>query len=468
MKNTIILLICLLTLTSRGQDLEATWSQFTEVSRTDIAKIVGVTEERIVVAVKGANDKNKATLIEYGREFGSYSTLEAKFKGEQIIHVAVLDGHTTVFSSRKLENKTKELYVRTIHDGEFSEPTRICTSGFAGSRFDFSISPNGEYLGIIANAPYRKGKNEEIETWIFDKTLKQALAYNLALTNDNLKVKINVPVMSNTGVFFIIKRYRVGLDNNYYVFAIDPETQKHLKKTLTLMGKRVADVKYELDAENNLHLAGFYVSQSYNIYEGSFYFKLDQTAKAISFKQNPFSEEFLIEAEGKKAFKKFGGLVDFKINHMKKVNGKIYLTAAHSKREKVDTGTEVKTLYGKEKMALVCLKSDGSEEFIKILNLDQHSNNDKGFWNHHALMVNEKTVLVAHNLKDENRVTLKLSSLNEGTFKTNDASHLYSGLSGPVGLNLRDTHALQQEVVVTAWNLERNKFSVGIIRKKDF
>ncbi len=467
MKHLYIAVLIALPLLSTAQELEASWSRFTEVEPTDKARIIGVTDERIVVAVQN-NDKTKAKLVEYGREFGSYTALEAEFENESVVYVDILRGHTTVFSTKK-GNNGLDLYWRTVTDGGFSQAQLLCSSVFTSSDFDFSKSPDGSHFGVIANAPYQKGKNEELETWIFDSSLKEKMAYTLALKNDNRKIKVNVPVMSNTGVLFLLKRFRVGLENNYQVFAIDPAEKKHTLKTLTLMGKRVADVKYELDAENNLHLAGFYVSQSYNVYEGSFYFKLDQTARSLGFKQNAFSEEFLIKAEGKKMYKKHGGLVDFNITEMMMKNGKIYLTASHSVKERINNGSENLTLFRKEKMALVCLKPDGSSDYIKILKLDQHSNNDGGFWNNHKLLPKEgEGLLVGHNVKDDEKVTFLVSNENGDEFTTKDLSNIYAESDVSIGLNLNDTYFTKdKEMVVTGWSLDKSRYTVGIVKKKE-
>jgi len=468
MRITLLLLISLVSLNSISQELEATWTQFTDAEKTDKVQIVGVTAERIVVGVRKKDKTKPAQIIEYGREFGSYKVLDASFPDESIIHFEVVNGRTMLFSTKRQEGNKKGLFTRTIEDGSFSEPSLLCLSKHVSSSFDFTLSPDGEYLGVIANAPYMKGKNEEIETWIFNASLELQIEHKLALTNDNRKIKVNVPVMSNTGVLFVIKRYRVGLDNSYYVFTIDPSTDQHHKKSLTLMGKRIADVKYELDAENNLHLAGFYVSSSYNIYEGSFYFKLDQTAVALGFKQNAFTEEFLIKAEGKKIAKKVGGLIDFKIREMKMVNNRVFLTAEHTKQEKLNVGSELKTLYMKDRLAVVCLKPDGMVDHIDVLEINQASNNDRGFWNHHKLLKKEGKLFIAHNLKDDVNVALKMSTLKEDkTFETNDISTIYSELEEPVGVNLKDVMFFKKEIVTTAWDINKSKFAVGIISQKE-
>ncbi|MFT7611521.1 MAG: hypothetical protein ACI9J3_000466 [Parvicellaceae bacterium] len=467
MKIIFLLFICLISLSSISQELEATWTQFTDAEKTDKVELIGVTSEKIVVGVRKQGKIQEAQIIEYGREFGSYKVLDASFENESIIYFELIKGRTIVFSTKKQEGNKKGLFSRSIEDGKFSPPALLCVSNHASSSFDFTLSPDGKHFGVIANAPYMKGKNEEIESWIFTSSLVLRIEHKLALTNDNRKVKVNVPVMSNTGVLFIIKRYRVGLDNNYFVFTIDPASEQHHKKTLSLMGKRIADVKYELDKENNLHLAGFYVSSSYNIYEGSFYFKLDQTAVATTFKQNAFTEEFLIKAEGKKTAKKVGGLVDFKIREMKIVNNTIFLTAEHTKQEKVTVGSEFKTLYMKDRLALVCLKPDGMVDHIDVLGLNQASNNDRGFWNQHKLIEYDRQLLVAHNLKDDEKVIFNLSSLKEDkTFESKDFTSVYSQLEEPMGINLKNVKFFNKEIVVTAWDINKSKFTVGIISEK--
>ena len=463
MRSTAILILLLISLNTSAQHWTANWSPVHTAEKARDLRLIGQVNEGNLIGVISGNTNKSKQLVQFDPELDNYSTVNVQFENESIEYCAILNGKIVVFSSAVQENK-KTIKARIVSDGDFEDPVTICQSPFQRASFHFSVSPNGQFLGLIANAPYLKGKNEEIATWIFDSFLQEKLFYKLALTNKNMKIKINVPVVSNTGVLFLIKRFNQGSDNTYYVFAIDPETKRHQRKTLTLMGKRVADVKYALDNSDHLHIAGFYVSQSYRIYEGSFYFKLDQTTKAVTFKQNAFTPEFLVAAEGKKNYKKYGGLVDFKINEMALLKDKIYLTANHKKRTKVEEGGVQHFHYQKNNLALICLKKDGEEDFSKTIELHQKSKDDKGFWNQNKMIFRDEQLFIFNNLKTQEGVILKMSKINtDNGLYTEDISSIYNAHDLKLGLDLNNMITLNGNLLVPAWNLSKEKVTVGAI-----
>jgi len=463
MRGTATLILLLISLYTSAQDLTANWSPLVSVEKARDLRLIGQVNEGYLIGVISANTNKNKQLVQFDPELDNYSTINLQFEGESIEYCTILNGKIVVFSSAVHDNK-KTIKARIVSDGDFEDPITICQSSSQIVSFHFSVSPNSKFLGLIADAPYLKGKNEEISTWIFDSSLQEKLYYKLALTNKNMKIKINVPVVSNTGVLFLIKRFNQGADNTYYVFSIDPETKRHQRKTLTLMGKRVADVKFALDNSDNLHIAGFYVSQSYRIYEGSFYFKLDQTTKAITFKQNAFTPEFLVAAEGKKNYKKYGGLVDFKINEMALLKDKIYLTANHKKRTKVEEGGVQHFHYQKNNLALICLKKNGEEDFSKTIGLHQKSEDDKGFWNQNKMILRDGQLIIFNNLKTQEDVKLIMTKLtSDNNLLTEDLSGIYSTHDLKLGLDLNNMVTLNGDLLVPAWNLSKEKVAVGVI-----
>jgi hypothetical protein len=463
MRSIATLILLLISLYTSAQDLTANWSPLVSVEKARDLRLIGQVNEGYLIGVISANTNKNKQLVQFDPELDNYSTINLQFEGESIEYCTILNDKIVVLSSAVQDNK-KTIKARIVSDGDFEDPITICQSPFQKASFHFSVSPNGQFLGLIANAPYLKGKNEEIGTWIFDSSLQEKLVYKLTLTNKNMKVKINVPVVSNTGVLFLIKRFNQGADNTYYAFSVDPETKRHQRKTLTLMGKRIADVKYALDNSDNLHIAGFYVSQSYRISEGSFYFKLDQTTKAITFKQNAFNPEFVVAAEGKKNYKKYGGLVDFKINEMALLKDKIYLTANHTKRTKVEEGGVQHFHYQKDNLALICLKKSGEEDFSKTIDLHQKSKDDKGFWNQNKMICRDAQLLIFNNLKTQEGVILKMSKLtNDNDLYTEELSSIYNAHDLKLGLDLGNMITLNGELLVPAWNMSKDKVAIGVM-----
>jgi hypothetical protein len=443
------------------QGVVANCSGMIDADQTPFAKIIGKTANEDLVVFAHSKSKKKAKLIEFDNDLHYKSEINLAFEDEIIQYCTVIDGKIIVFSAKVIEN-TNFLLARNYEDYEFSEPKVICKTQFINSVFDFAKSQNDKYLGIIAETPYLKGKNEEIELWIFDSLLNEQLNYSLALTEKNTRVKINVPVMSNSGVLFLIKRHTIAQDNNYFVYSINPHTKKHQRKSLTLMGKRIADLKYQLDTENNLYLTGFFSAQNYHVFQGFFYYKLDQNSRALDFKQNNFDAGFLIQAEGKKNAKKHGGLLNYKMGVMQLFQGKTYFTASHTLREKYTIDQEQHMSYTTNKLAVIGLDKGGLIEMSETFEVNQKSADDQGFWNKHHFFSDTNKLSILHNETSNGLVSLKINQFidTNNVFIPMQDFKIYNNPHDSSGLDLTTLMGTNSNHYLLNWNANRNKFAI--------
>lgn len=465
MKKILFSVFTLISIGMFAQKLDVRWSPLLEpgVGKSQHFIPLGQSDEGSIVGTISNSKGTITELVKIDSDLNNHVKIKVDFEEEITEASFILRGRVVVFTS-KTEGNYKTIYARFAEGNNLGEPRVIIKNSIKGGKFHFSASPNGKYLGIIADAPYLKGKNEEILTWILDDQLNEKMFYKFALTNKNMKVKINVPVMSDSGVLYIIKRFKNGSDNNYYVFSINEASERHQRKTLTLMGKRIADLVYALDYSNHLRIAGFYSSHSYNVYEGDFYFELDNTTKAVQFQQNSFDGSFLIEAEGKKNYKKYGGLMNFKINEMLLLDDHVYFTANHQKRIKLDEGKGETMHYVKNKMVVICLKKNGEPSFYKTITLNQESTGDYGFWNQNKMLVLGDTLSVLTNHKVNGKIVLKQTTISKDkSVQTVELSDIFVSEEQQMGIDLKNIKALKDGFIAPGWNNQRNKATIGLI-----
>ena len=468
MKKFLLFILLIISLNCSSQNAIGNCSGRIEAKEMPYAQIIGETENEHVLVLIHSKSKNEGKLIEFNNELLFNTEIDLDFENESILQCAYIDDQIVLFTSKVIDNANCVL-ARIYEDYVFSSPKIICKAIFSNSVFDFSKSNNGKYFGIIAETPYLKGINEEIEVWIFDDLFKEQCYYKLALPEKNTRIKINVPVMSNTGLFFLIKRHIVAQDNNYFVYTINPEKKKHIRTSLKLMGKRIADIDYQLDEQNNLHLVGFYSSLNYHVFEGCFYYKIDQTSRPVKFKQHGFDLDFLTQTQGKKIAKKNGGLLDYKMGKMKLFNGEIFFTASHSLREKHFVDQEQQISYSTNQIALITLNKDGMKELTQTLKVNQQSENDHGFWNKHQFLIDSNNLSLLHNQTLNESITTKINHFSDSNnvftpainFELNDATN------DSCGLDLGSLKKINSNHYVLTWNTNRNEFAICKLSTKD-
>lgn len=461
MKNILLFILFIHTLNCAAQNAIGRCSARIEANEMPYAQIIGETQNEHIMVLIHSKSKKQGKLIEFNKELLYISEIELNFENESILQCTYLNDKIVLFTSKVIDNANCVL-ARIYDDYAFSNPEIICKAIFSNSVFDFSKSNNGAYFGIIAETPYIKGTNEEIEVWVFDDVIHEQCYYKLALPEKNTRVKVNVPVMSNTGLFFLIKRHIIAQDNNYFVYTINPEKKKHHRTSLKLMGKRIADIKYQLDDQNNLHLAGFYSSVNYRVFEGCFYYKIDQTSRPIIFKQYGFDFDFLTQSQGKKIAKKNGGLLGYKMGEMNLFRDEIVLSASHSQREKYFVGQEQQISFSTDQLALIILNKDGMKEMTQTLKVKQQSENDRGFWNKHQFLIDSNHLSLLHNQTLNKSITSKINHFSDSNnvftpainFELNDA------INDSCGLDLASLKQIDSNYYVLAWNTNRNEFVI--------
>lgn len=334
---------------------------------------------------------NKWTLHAYTGVNSTPDRFELSVSKEEFVGATALQEKIVLFSTGTQDGE-KVMKIRFFQEGNFREERQLFTVLHSGSKFIFTTSPNKEFIGILGEAPFIKGKNEELDVALMNADGQLVFREMVPFVHPNKKHKVNVPIVNNNGVLYLLKRVRDKSGSKYFAYSYTTKSGsvKTMKKTLNLRGKKIQDIEYALKPNGNLLLAGFYQANIPGVDEGSYFFELDESVRALQFNQKVFGTEFLLDAAGKKALKKDGGIRYYRTHQLVVSDGMVYLSATQSRWE---TGNQSKFL--NEKLALICFTSEGEIRWEKVFPIEQISINDKGKWNIHRLLPAENGVLVA-------------------------------------------------------------------------
>ena len=172
MKKILFSVFTLISIGMFAQKLDVRWSPLVEpgVGKSQHFIPLGQSDEGSIVGTISNSKGTITELVKIDSDLNNHVKIKVDFEEEITEASFILRGRVVVFTS-KTEGNYKTIYARFAEGNNLGEPRVIIKNSIKGGKFHFSASPNGKYLGIIAEAPYLKGKNEEILTWILDDQL---------------------------------------------------------------------------------------------------------------------------------------------------------------------------------------------------------------------------------------------------------------------------------------------------------
>ena len=255
-------------------------------------------------------------------------------KGHDWIKSIYIHNKLVIFTSFTNSNNQEELYVHTISNiGEMSSTTIITkTQNHGGYKAKYKVisSENQEKLIIFIEQAFYKEKNEKISILYLDADFSIVNRLDKTLDRIDKNKKTNIPLISNDGCLYILKRHW-DKGNKYYLY-ISYAGEFH-ETEIKLRNRKIAAMEYIIDKSGNLILAGFFTSPIRFNFEGCFTFEYKKSTHYSYKNEFIFPEKIINKFKSKKEIKSTGyGLDNF---HSRKLIldsiGNQYLISEHHK-----------------------------------------------------------------------------------------------------------------------------------------
>ncbi len=265
----------------------------------------------------------------------SRSILELVEKTPLIIKL--INNVPVLFSTIINSKGEKELYSHNISNEGLLSSTLLITKykNLGGNvvNYKIAISKNSKHIIVFIEHPFEKEKHEKISIVSLNSDFNVKSNYDHTLEFIHKHKTKNVPIVSNNGTVYILKRYW-DKGNKYYL-GIQKGSQ-FLKTELRLRSRKIADIKYAFSANNELLLGGFYTSPVRFNFEGVFTFRFNNSIHPDYRKEVFLAENIVSTFKHKKEIKEKGyGLDHFKAKDLLlDTLGNQYLIAEHHFIEK--------------------------------------------------------------------------------------------------------------------------------------
>ena len=305
-----------------------------KTSNQEFRAVFSTDEKATIVASCGVENKNHLYLDQLDSNLVKVWSKKHELPVDEIIAIEQVGGKIVAFTA--FHDKTKKLDMLNAFtigvDGALSSTillSKFTPNGGYHNTFKISVSPDGKHVGVINEMAYIKDKNEQVVLQLFNKDLLSKQIKNLTYHNMNTKKKVNVPVTNNNGLMYVIKRHRIKSNNKYMIFTLGGSGEEHHE--LKLRSRSIADVRYGLNKDGDLILAGFFTSPIRFNFEGVFFASFKGHSTPEVKKEYYLTESVVNEFKSKKEIAKMGfGLDGFRVKKLiVDENGQSFLIAEH-------------------------------------------------------------------------------------------------------------------------------------------
>ncbi len=262
-------------------------------------------------------------------------------------------------------------------------------------RFRVNVSPDHQFLVVLRENIYDKAKNETIALHRYDTDLNQVWTKTHAFSILSKNQTVNIPFVNNKGDLYLIKKDRDKETFKYYILAAEAKGTIISEKPLQLGNIFISDIRAALLQNGNLGVAGFYSTQGYDSYEGSFYFAFDsKTGVAVKHNESLNSEILTLFMAKKDASKSGTALFGFNLHHLiAQENGGMYLIA--EKTQQVTEKTAERYTY--EDLLILNYDEQGNIKWGKSIRKKQETWGDDGKWSSYNYFLYNDTLNILFN-----------------------------------------------------------------------
>lgn len=370
----------------------------------------------------------------------------SKFDAEKFVHTAVC----AILDSNL--NFVKEL-----------ELTSMSVNSNANiGKFIFKHSKNNEFLYVLEESPIEKGEDQRIKLHQYKDNMSLMFSKSYNTHIESHKSQHNIPFVANNGAVFIAKGHRGSRGQEFHLLAFNPSSKVFKVKEIKLNDGNVTQLDFTLSDKDQLALAGLFTTNDF-AEQGLFVELYDENLKAQYSSTQYFSEETLEFAMDKKELKNAGGLRHYIIENISVSSKNEISVFIEQVKEWVDINkkTADKTwnyMYGK---TLIYTYSErGAIKGSYVLDKEQLSKNDGGFWSSFAAWDDQEDFKIITNIIDQKG--LGAPKLNQIHYLT-DNSNKQSYLDTPEGFIFTpETYfAMNDDLYFVVASGDKNNFKIG-------
>jgi len=464
-----------------SQEIKQSWSMVNTKKSESAFTSMQFDIDEILVFMNDELRKNYLKIDRFDTLNNLNGSFEIQVNAQEIIKSFAVNNEIVVFTNdHVLEKRIDKLSVfvfdktgkQTFTQILFEQPS----NGGYKNNFDISVAPNGQFFAVVCSEAFNEKLNENIHIKILDRSLEiiQSKVLHTPILSD--KRRVNIPVVNNLGSVYLLKKFKLKLDNNYLLYSIDKfgvETKTDLK----LRVKKIADFTYNLDQEGNLVLGGFYSSIGKLNFEGVFIAKYKPNLQNDFLKEYILNENIVTAFKSKKEIEMYGmGLDNFRVvdcSYLK--DDQIVLIAEHN-----SSYTDPKEGYRdfRKGIVIISFTPEGGFLFSTPIITDQQDALDKGRWSSYCKFTSEQNIVFWHNvigpgvkkikLTGPNRPYLPAQQVllsNQGILKPTLLEYTTEMQSGVLVANAYLNHKSHKFVILESSNKERYVIGRIVIQK---
>lgn len=368
-------------------------------------------------------------------EVGTYPVKLPKVAGEFAVYEGtfLLSDSLVCFSSvyNRLKQRyelhvQRELSNNTLQDAYVLD-WYLGSGGTNDSRFWLTSNGQANKLLSFRNVPPQKKNNQAIHLNLYNDKLDSIWEHELNLPYFAKNFELQNVLLSNTNDIFILAKVLFDRESwekdlpdfKYIIIALNPATNDVREFDISMENQTVTDLKFTLDAENNLIIGGLYSNQLRNQKQagGIFSMKISgESGNVLTLDKRDFEASFLENLLSQKQIEKGKELEDFKIQTIDEVdNGAYFITGEQQyKRENcipdAQNGRMICTqYYYHNDIFLVLVNASGKIEWMKVAPKRQYSTNDGGVNLSYITLCNENGISLLYYDHPKNFTLIKES-----------------------------------------------------------
>lgn len=384
-----------------SQEIKQSWSSINAKKTETTFHSLQFDTDEVLVFMNEELRKNYLKIDRFDTLNNLIGSIEVLVNAQEIVKSVAKNNEIIVFTTDHIIEKRIDRLSVFVFDKTgkqtYSETLfEQASNGGYKNNFDISVSPNGQFFAVVCSEAFNEKLNENIHIKILDRSLEviQSKVIHTPILSD--KRRVNVPVVNNLGTVYLLKKYKIKLDNIYQLYSID-KSGVETKTDLKLRIKKIADFTYTLDQEGNLVLGGFYSSLGKINFEGVFIAKYKQNLENDFLKEYILNENIVSAFKSKKEIEMYGqGLDNFKVVdcfYLKE--DQIVLIADH-----ISSYTDPKEGLRDFRKGIVSISftSEGGFLFSTPIITDQQDATDKGRWSSYCKFTSEQNIVFWHNV----------------------------------------------------------------------
>ena len=137
----------------------------------------------------------------------------------------------------------------------------VAEKAMNSGNFIIEASADGKSFVVLSEYPFVKETKEKFAVTVFDNALKQLWTKEIELQHDSRRGPVNEPVLSNSGIAYIIKKVEGPKNADFYTtYQISDKGAKVTEHVLEMeVPKKIVNYGYVVDeANSDLIVAGYY------------------------------------------------------------------------------------------------------------------------------------------------------------------------------------------------------------------